>query len=203
LKLHYSATSPFTRKCLVCAHELGIRDRIELVPAKAHPVERDRALVPLNPLAQVPILVADDGTALHDSRVICEYLNALAGGDLFPPDAPARWSALVEQSVADGMTDAALLTRYETAARPESMRWSPWIEGQLDKVACALADLERRVAGFGDRVDIGTIAFACALGYLDLRFASLDWRDRHPNAAAWFAWFGGRESMAATRPPAA
>jgi len=203
LKLYYAATSPFARKCLVCAHELGLRDRIETVAAKAHPVERDRTLVPLNPLAQVPTLVADDGTVLHDSRVICEYLNLLADGEIFPPDAPARFNALVEQSIADGMTDAALLTRYETTARPEAMRWGPWIEGQLDKVACGLADLERRATGFGDRVDIGTIAFACALGYLDLRFASLEWRDRHPNAAAWFAWFGGRDSMFATRPPAA
>lgn len=202
MKLYYSATSPFVRKCLVAAHELGLRDRIELVTANAHPVTRDRALVAVNPLGQVPTLVTDDGAVLHDSRVIAEYLNALADGDLLPPDGDERWSVLVEQSMADGVTDAALLTRYETFARPEPLRWSAWIEGQLDKVACGLAELERRASGFGDRVDLGTIAFACALGYLDFRFASLGWRDRHPNAAAWFEWFGGRDSMVATRPPA-
>lgn len=202
MKLYHSAASPFVRKCLVVAHELGLRDRVELVPASAHPVTRNRELIAVNPLGQVPTLVTDEGAVLYDSRVICEYLNALGDGDIVPADPDERWPRLVEQSLADGVTDAALLTRYETTARPEALRWSDWVEGQLDKVACGLAELERRASGFGDRVDIGTIAFACALGYLDFRFASLGWRDRHPNAAAWFEWFGGRESMMATRPPA-
>ena len=200
MKIYYSVTSPFVRKCLVAAHELDLRDRIELVDANAHPVTRDRGLVALNPLGQVPTLVADDGAVLYDSRVIVEYLNALADGDLLPDDPDARWGVLVEQALADGITDAALLTRYEVAARPEALRWGEWIEGQLDKVACGLADLERRASSFGDRVDVGTISFACSLGYLDFRFASLAWRDRHPNAAAWYEWFAGRESMVATRP---
>jgi glutathione S-transferase len=203
LKIYYSAASPFVRKCLVAAHELGIADRIERIPVNAHPVTRDRTLVAVNPLGQVPTLVTDDGAVLSDSRVICEYLNTLADGDLVPDDGDARWSVLVEQSLADGMSDAALLTRYETFARPEPLRWAEWVEGQLDKVACALADLERRASGFDDRVDVGTIAYACSLGYLDFRFASLGWRDRHPNAAAWYEWFGGRESMVTTRPPTA
>jgi glutathione S-transferase len=203
MKLHYSATSPFVRKCLVVAHELGLRDRLELAPANAHPVTRDRSLIAVNPLGQVPTLVTDDGAILYDSRVICEYLNELGGGVIVPADGEARWSALRDQSLADGVTDAALLVRYETTARPEPLRWAEWIAGQLDKIACGLVDLEARASGFGERVDIGTISFGCALGYLDFRFASLDWRDRHPNAAAWFAWFGGRESMATTRPPAA
>ena len=200
MKLYHSAASPFVRKCLVVAHELGLRDRIELVPASAHPVTRNRELVAVNPLGQVPTLVTDEGAVLYDSRVICEYLNALGEGDIVPADLDERWPRLVEQSLADGMTDAALLTRYETTARPEALRWGDWVEGQLDKIACGLAELERRASGFGDRVDIGTISFACAHGYLDFRFASLNWRDRHPNAAAWVEWFGGRESMMATRP---
>ncbi len=110
---------------------------------------------------------------------------------------------LTAQSLADGIMDAAVLTRYETVARPEALRWSDWSAGQLEKVTSALALFEQRAPEFGDRVDIGIIAFGCALGYLDFRFAHLAWRDRHPNAAAWFEWFGGRDSMVATRPPAA
>jgi glutathione S-transferase len=202
VKIYYSPNSPFVRKCLVVAHELGLGDRVERLGADAHPVKRDRALVAVNPLGQVPTLVTDDGAILYDSRVIAEYLNDLAGGEIVPSDPAARWRALTEQSLADGMTDAALLTRYETTARPEAMRWADWIAGQLDKIATGLVELERLASDFGDRVDIGTIAFGCALGYLDFRFASLGWRDRHPNAAAWFEWFGGRESMVQTRPPA-
>ena len=44
---------------------------------------------------------------------------------------------------------AAVLARYETAVRPENLRWNDWTAGQLDKVTCGLAELERRAAGFG------------------------------------------------------
>lgn len=201
MKLLYSPNSPYARKCLVVAHELGLRDRIELVPANPHPVNRDPSVVEHNPLGKVPTLITDGGFVLYDSRVVVTYLNDLGEGDIVPDSGAERWEALVSEARADGLVDAALLVRYETNARPEPMRWTEWITGQLDKVACALADIESRSHDFGDRVDIGTIATACALGYLDLRFAQLNWREGHPNSAAWFEWFGGRESMVETRPP--
>ena len=203
MKLFHSPASPFVRKCLVAADELGLRSRIELVPSNAHPVNRDPGVVAHNPLGKVPTLVTDDGTILYDSRVICDYLDALGGHRLIPAAGPARLAALVLQALADGINDAAILARYETAMRPEAKRWDDWLEGQLEKVRCGLAEVEKHAAHFGDRVDIGTIATGCALGYLDFRFASLAWRDRHPNTAAWFEWFGGRDSMVATRPPPA
>ena len=201
MKIYYSATSPYVRKCLVAAHELGLRERIELVPAAPHPVNRDQSVVKLNPLGKIPTLITDDGAILYDSRVVCEYLDALAKGHLFPAAAGARWAVLAEQSLADGMRDAAVLTRYETFTRPEQLRWAQWTAGQTEKVVSGLADIERRAADFGARIDIGTISIGCALGYLDLRLASLAWRDRHPATALWFEQFGARESMRATRPP--
>jgi len=203
VKLFYSASSPFVRKCLVSAHELGLRDRLELVPAVPHPVNRDRAVVAWNPLGKIPTLVTEEGAVLFDSRVICEYLNALGDEHLLPAQGPARWSVLVDQSLADGLMDAAVLTRYETAARPESLRWNDWIEGQLDKVTCGLAQIETRASNLAARIDIGTIAIACSLGYLDFRFASLGWRDQYPKTALWYDRFAQRDSMLATRPPAA
>jgi len=202
MKLYYAATSPFVRKCLVSAHELGLRDRLELVPASAHPVNRDRALVAQNPLGQIPTLILDDGLVLYDSRVICEYLNDSGDGRLLPPPGAARWRVLVDQALADGIMDAAILTRYETFARPESLRWSDWVGGQLDKVHCGLAELESGAAQLEGRADLGVIALGCALGYLDFRFASLGWRDRYPATAAWYAGFAARDSMRATAPPA-
>jgi len=203
VKLFHSATSPFVRQCLVAAHELGLRERIELVPAAAHPINRDRAVVASNPLGKIPALITDEGTVLHDSRVIIDYLNDLGEGELIPRDGEARWRVLTQQSLADGMLDAAVLSRYEMALRPEELRWKDWLAGQLEKVASGLAELEVRAPNFGDRVDAGTIAFASVLGYLDFRFQTLAWRDQRPNAAAWFGWFGARDSMVATRPPAA
>lgn len=200
MKIFYAAASPFVRKCLVVAHELGLREQVELVPISANPIQRSAAVVAHNPLGKIPTLLAEDGTVLYDSRVICEYLNSRARGALIPPHGPERWQALVDQSLADGIMDAAVLTRYEQVLRPESLRWPDWIAGQLEKVHSGLGQLEQRAASFEPRVDIGTIAIGCALGYLDLRFASLSWRERCPATAAWFAGFDARPSMSATRP---
>jgi glutathione S-transferase len=202
MKLYYSATSPYVRKCLVAAQELGLREKIEFLPAAPHPVDRDRALVAHNALGKVPTLIIDDGTVIYDSRVICDYLNSLRNGSLVPQGS-ARWEAYRDQALADGMMEAAILVRYENVARPEPLRWKNWIDGQMDKVTCGLAELEQRATSFGQRVDVGTIATGCALGYLDFRYASLGWRSSYPKLAAWFARFGERESMVITRPPAA
>ncbi len=201
VKLFYSPNSPYARKCLVVAHELGLRERIETLAANATPTKRDPEIAAKNPLSKVPTLVADDGTVLYDSPVIAEYLNALGRGNLIPRDGPARWNVLVEQALGDGILDAAILARYETALRPESLRWNDWTSGQLDKVGGGLDELERRAARFGDRVDLGTITLACMLGYIELRFAALEWRKKRPNAAAWFEKFAARESMVKTAPP--
>ena len=201
MKLFYSVTSPFVRKCLVAAHELGIAGRIELVPAAPHPVNRDAGVVARNPLGKIPTLVTDEGATLYDSRVACEYLDAEGGGRLFPRDGSARWDALTRQSLGDGIMDAAILVRYETFARPEPLRWPEWVAGQTEKVTAGLAAIERQAAQFGARVDIGTITLACALAYLDLRMGHLGWRERHPATAAWFGPFAERPSMVATRVP--
>jgi glutathione S-transferase len=200
MKLFFSPASPFVRKCLVVAHELGLAERIERLDCAANPVTRDPSIVARNPLGKVPTLLTDEGLALYDSRVICEYLDTLGGGGLFPVPGPARWRALTEQALGDGMLDAAVLMRYEGAMRPEPLRWAAWTAGQTEKVHSGLAEMEAHAAGWGDTLDIGKITFACALGYIDLRFASIDWRAAYPVTAAWFARFDARASMRATAP---
>lgn len=197
MKILFSPTSPYVRKCLVAAHELRLSDRLQLLPSNAHPVQRDRAIIRDNPLGKVPTFFADDGQVLYDSRVICEYLDRLAGGSLFPAAGPARWETLTLQSLGDGILDAALLARYEDVARPESLRWPAWRASQLDKAETSLAHLQAHPALLAGRVDVGTIAVGCALWYLDLRFADFAWRERHPGVAQWYAGFAARPSMQA------
>lgn len=199
MKIFYSPASPFVRKCMVIAHELGLADRIEKLPSAAGPVARDQTIIPANPLGQVPTFITDDGQILFDSPVVCEYLNDLGGGPFFPAG-KTRWQVLTEQSMGDGMLGAALLARYETALRPEALRWDGWVEGQLGKVRDGLALIEKNAAGLEGRLDIGTITIGCALGYLDFRFPSLDWRASHPATAAWYETFSQRPSMQATKP---
>ena len=201
MKLYHSTTSPYVRKVMVAAIELGLADRIELVPAKVSPIVRTAPVIADNPLGKLPTLVADDGMVLFDSRVIAEYLDALVGGGrLIPASGAERWNALTDQALADGLLDAGLLERYETSLRPADKLWPEWRDGQHDKVMKALDRLERTAAGFAPRVDIGTIAAACALAYLDFRFPDLGWRTGRPQLAGWYAVFATRPAMTATAP---
>ncbi len=202
MKIYFSPASPYVRKCMVTAHELGLFEQIEKLPSAANPVKRDASVVASNPLGKVPTFITDDAQTLYDSRVICEYLDTLAQGALFARGSKQRWQILTEQSLGDGLLDAALLARYEAMMRPEALRWADWTRGQMDKIASCLQVLEARSDTLGERVDIGTITLGCALGYLDFRFPDYDWRSAHPQAAAWFAGFNERPSMQATLPKA-
>ncbi len=198
MKLFHSPTSPYVRKVLLAAHELGLAGRIELLPSAAHPINRDKEIIALNPLGQVPTFITDDGTVLADSRVICEYLDAMAKGGLFPAPGALRWQALTDQAMGDGLLGAALLARYETVVRPQDMQFPDWLDGQKSKMRDVVAYIEGRVGETGQRVDIGTITFACALSYLDLRFPDFGWRETAPKAALWYETFEKRPSMQAT-----
>jgi glutathione S-transferase len=201
MKLHHSAASPFVRKVMVAAHELGLAGHLELVPTNVGPIQGNPLLAAENPLMKVPSFVDGDGQVLFDSPVICEYLDSLAGGDiLFPASGPERWTALRLQALGDGILDALVLCRYEML-RPEDRRWAGWTDGQIKKAhqGLAAADAEG-LSGFST---IGHVAIACMLGYLDFRFAEDGWRARHPRLAAWYAEAAERPSMRLTRPPAA
>ncbi|MDE2262775.1 MAG: glutathione S-transferase [Gammaproteobacteria bacterium] len=200
MKLYFNPASPYVRKVRVTAHELGLSDKIELISVSLTPVSPHAGVRSSNPVGKIPALITEEGTALYDSPVICEYLEALAGGNrIFPAAGPVRWTALRRQALADGIMDAAVLTRYEQAVRPKELRWQEWADGQLLKIRTALDALEREE--LQDVFDIGTISVACALGYLDLRFADEGWRKSRPRLAAWAAAIGKRPSLAATAPP--
>ncbi|HEX7198720.1 MAG TPA: glutathione S-transferase N-terminal domain-containing protein, partial [Dongiaceae bacterium] len=172
MKLRYSPASPFVRKVLVQAMETGLSSKIEQVPT----VTSDPAsgLVKENPLGKIPSLTLDDGSALYDSPVICEYLDSLHdGARMFPAAGPKRWTALRRQALADGMMDAAVGRRVESL-RPDNEKSPSGMEAQRAKVSAGLDALEAEVDQFGNDLDIGLIAIGCALGYLDLRFAAED-----------------------------
>ncbi|HKS88150.1 MAG TPA: glutathione S-transferase [Stellaceae bacterium] len=201
MKLRHAAASPFVRKVMVVAHELGLASRIELVPTTVSPVQANNSLAADNPLMKVPALITDDGQVLFDSPVICEYLDTLAGGHrFFPASGPARWTALRQQALGDGILDALVLCRYETT-RPEDKRWSGWTDGQMKKAHQGLAVLDR--ADLSAPRTIGLVTFGCVLGYLDFRFPEDGWRRRHPKLAAWYKDVEQLPSMQATKPPQA
>ncbi len=203
MKLWYSPASPFARKVRAAALELGLGGRIELAETTVVPSKPNEALARENPLIKIPALRIDDGTVLYDSRVICEYLDALAGGGrLFPAPGAARWQALRRQALGDGIMDAGILRRYELAQRPEALRWPDWLAGQLAKVNHGLDAAEREAVGWGEAFDIGHITLACALGWIDFRFPDSGWRAARAQLGAWFARVSQRPSLAQTAPHA-
>lgn len=200
LTLYHSPASPYVRKVLVLAHEAGIADQIEIVPASGSPLDPGTAPVAANPLGKIPTLARPDGSALYDSRVICDYLNARAQAGFYPQGA-RRWDALTLEATADGMLDAALQMVYEHRLRPEEMRLAAMVEGQWSKIARSLDAIETRwMAYLAGPLCIGQIALGCALGYLDLRHDARAWRSSRPDLSAWFAQISERESMRMTAP---
>jgi len=202
MRLYTSPTTPFGRKVHVALIEAGLQDRVGIEAVAGTPLNPGTLPVDQNPLGKIPALLRDDGAALYDSSVICRYLDTISGGALYPTGA-ALWDTLVLESTADGMLDAAVLMVYETRLRPESARFEPWVEAQWAKIARALDAIEARWDGVESRADVGQIALACALGYLDFRHSDRAWRNGRPMLATWAAEFAARASMRATEPPTA
>jgi len=201
LTLYHSPTSPYVRKVMVLAHEAGVMDRIALVPASGTPLDPGTVPVGANPLGKVPVLTRPDGGALYDSRVICRYLDALAG-NRFYPSGPRQWDCLTLEATADGILDAALLMVYESRLRPDSMQMPELVDGQWFKIARSVALLEERwLAYLAGPPCMGQIALGCALAYVDFRLLTRDWRGAAPQLAQWQDGFVQRDSMTATAPP--
>ncbi|AOO83550.1 glutathione S-transferase [Bosea vaviloviae] len=189
LTLRSSPASPFGRKVKIAALELGLMDTIEIIAADTN--DPADPLRQQNPLGKIPTLVLEDGTTLFDSRVIVDYLDHLAGGGKIIPAGEARFPQLRLQALADGICDAALLQVYETRFRPEEGRNAAWVANQAGKVSRALIALEVAPPAYPDRPRIGEIALACALGYLDLRFAG-SWRPDYPTLVTWLDAFAAK-----------
>jgi glutathione S-transferase len=201
MKLYWSSRSPFVRKVMIAAHELGLADRLEPIPAVVAAAQPNQAVMAVNPLNKIPTLILDDGSALFDSTVICEYLDGLQGAPRLFPRAPAeRWPALRWHALGNGLLDILILWRSERM-RPEAQRSAALLEAFGQKLEAALALLEREAAALRHApVSIGSVGVAAALGYLDFRFAELAWRGGRPLLAAWYDDFAQRPSMRATTP---
>ena len=198
MELKFSPLSPYVRKVSVTAHELGIAQRIRLTPVKTR--EEPDKIAPFNPLGKIPTLVTDAGAVLYDSPVICEYLDAEFGNHrLLPASGARRWDVLTRVALADGTIDAAILVRQERLRAAEKQA-QDWIDWQLRKVYAGLDQMERSVETFGESLDLGQIALACALGYMPLRLAELEGLPKWPRLKAWYEVQSQRASFRLTKP---
>jgi glutathione S-transferase len=198
MTLHWSPRSPFVRKVMIAAHEMGLQSQITCVRTVVAPTKVNEALLHDNPLGKLPTLVLEDGSSLFDSRVILEYLDTKVGElRLFPQTMAERCIALRNQALGDGIMDFALLWLIERQ-RGEGMQSQPLITAFRIKLAASLTRMERDIRLLTERAfDIGHVTLGTALGYLDFRFPGEPWRTDHPALAAWHAAFVQRPSVEA------
>lgn len=200
MKLFYTRPSPYARKARAAVLELGLEKRVELVEVTTltHPTSDIPELRRENPLQKVPTLVTDDGERLFDSIVIAEYLDALAGGTLFPKD-ERRWPSLKLHALAQGIIDAGVAVRLESL-RDENMRWDQWIEAHLGKVRRGLDVVEAEPALLSGAFHIGHLTLACAIEWLAFRSVYSKSQDDRSRLSAWYRTVRERPSLMATRP---
>ena len=198
--LRSSPSSPFGRKVRIAVSLLGFDGDVKIEPADTTDV--NDSVRAQNPLGKIPVLIAEDGVAYYDSRVILDCLDDRAGGGkIVPREAKARLAALRLQALCDGILDASILTIYETRWRRAEAHEPKWLEHQAGKVTRALAALEAAPPALDAGLpNVGQITLACVLGYRDFRFGTR-WRGDHPRLVAWLDNFAARvPAYAATKP---
>ena len=198
--LRSSPASPFGRKVRIALAVLNLEGEVRT--EAADPTNANDSLRRQNPLGKIPVLIAEDGTAYYDSRVILDYLDYRSGGGkIIPREPAARFAALRLQALCDGILDASILTIYETRWRKADMHEPKWLEHQAGKVTRGLAALEAAPPPLDAIPNVGQITLACVLGYRDFRFNG-SWRGDHPRLVAWLDQFAAHvPAYAATKPP--
>ncbi len=196
MKLWYSPASPFVRKVMVFAHEVGLADSIEFATGDIW--SPDCPILQENPLGKVPALVTPVGV-FAGSYLCCDYLDSLhAGTRLIPADPRERWPALQLHAFADGVIEAAVASQIELARRPKEFVYQGTLDRQQGKITRTLDKIASMDLPAG--ANIASITLGCALGYLDFRMPQLDWRSGHAPLVQWYERFSQRKSMQATIP---
>jgi glutathione S-transferase len=201
MKLIGSLSSPYVRKVRVVMAEKKIDYQFVIENVWAP----DTTIDEFNPLGKIPCLVMEDGEAVFDSRVICEYVDTLTPvGKLIPPAGRERAEVRCWEALGDGVCDAATLIRQETMLREPAQRSDSWVARQTRKVEHGIAAMAK---GLGENAwcasnhqTLADIAVGCALGYVSFRMPEIEWRETYPNLARLFDKLMQRPSFAETVP---
>lgn len=199
MKLYWSSRSPFVRFVCVAACEKGLFDEIHCVPTVVAMLKPNIELLSENPLSRLPTLILDNGEALYDSRVICQFFDQIGQGPaLYPGDPSVRLEVLRREALGVGILDFLLLWRAERD-KPAERRAETLISAFQVKIDASLKRLDLDLAALGrDGFQCDQMAVACALFYLDFRFPLLNWRDEYTEVAAWADTVALRPSMQRT-----
>lgn len=198
MKLLFSPNSPFARKVRVFVRERGAQPLVSEIVMQ--PFDGPPALLSANPLGKVPVLQLEGGTSLMDSPLIVEFLDVnLPGEPTLPIGGVRRWATLRRQAIADGLMDAAVAIVFERQ-RHDAAPSEHWVNRWTQAIERSVLALEAEATQLAPSPDIGSIAVACALGYLDFRHGDLEWRSNAPQLSQWFRQQANRSSMLDTAP---
>ncbi len=203
MKLTFSPASPFARKVRIAAIELGLIDKIELVPETVTPGQVNEEYSKITPLKKLPVLITNEGDVILDSYVIVEYLDEIGAGALIPGYGRKRWQVKTDHSLLDGMLDSMLLCRYEKITRPKGLQWQAWSDDHWNRAWTGMARFENRDDVLNGPLDIAQIGLVCVLGYADFRFADCGWRKAFPKLDKFHKKMLERPSVKISLPPPA
>lgn len=205
MRLFTTPASPWVRKCIVSAIELGIDAKIERIPTlwphtwATETVDFAAEFIAATPVGRIPALVTDEGLHLADSGAICDYFNAELGNHrLMPAGGHRRWMMQSIISIANGLIESQVSRRAEALRKPAE-RSEDYIEKMRAREHRCYRAIEPLVAEFKEDVDLAQISVAVGCSYHDFRFKE-DWRSANPQLTRWFERFIQRPSMQATMP---
>lgn len=200
MKLYLTHRSPYARKATIMAIEKGLEEKIKLVPIDMQ--NKPEELLKANPLGAVPTLVLENGHAIYDSPVICEYIDGLNDNPkLIPANGSVRIEALRTEALADGMTESAVKIYYEKL-KPESNQDKALLKKHFEIFDRGFDMLERTAKNFhvDKMLSIAEISTASAIGYIGFRIPDYQWKEKHAKLATWYSEFSKRDSMVKTAP---
>jgi len=206
MQLFFTPASPFVRKVMVAAVELGLDRRIEILPTYwphdwgDSTIAFAPAFIAANPVGRIPTLVTDDGIAIPESNWICDHLQSLVEAPvLLPGTGPLRSRCGRLLGIADGALEAMIARRAELLRDPARVSRN-FVAKSRDRIARCLDALEAEIVTLEGDVTLAQIAVGAACGYMDFRYRAEDWRTGRPRLARWYEGFAARPSMVRTVP---
>jgi len=143
MKLYQFFASPFPTRVRLMLYAKGIPFEIVEPPGFGNSTLPKGDYLKINPLGRVPTLVLDDGRALPESEVICEYLEEVfPSPPLLPADPWQRAQVRLVTRISDIYLVMAMVPLFDILATKRSEWNQALIQSAVDKVAEALAALE-------------------------------------------------------------
>ena len=205
MQLLANTTSPFVRIARIALIEKGL----EIEPTLVDPWADDSRLRAANAATRVPALVLDDGTALTESLLIAQWLEATRPAPQWPSllgaDAQLVAGVLSRAGVALGAIDAAvhtIITRKVTAPvlfdeTPVGLRRRRTMVEGMQRLEAAAGDM---VASAEAAPTLDVVCAVVLFDYQQLRFADQPWLPATPRLKALAEAVPQRPSFGRTLP---